>query len=120
MIRSTLSAVLASGILAGLVSPTRAVAVHDGRWSIQVLGQSDKCEQNLRLAIRVNDGAVEYAGWFDVNASGEITGAGNVNVRVAYREELVEVSGAVYGDAATGSWTSPTLGCSGTWHGERA
>ncbi|MCC6983342.1 MAG: hypothetical protein IT535_08740 [Bauldia sp.] len=120
MIRSTLCTLLATGIFAGMVSPTRAVVAYDGRWSIQVVGQSEKCEQNLRLAIRVDNGAVEYAGWFNVEASGEISPNGNVNVRVAYREDVVDVSGAVSGDAATGSWTSPTLGCSGIWRGERA
>jgi hypothetical protein len=120
MIRSALTTLLATGVLAGLVSPTRAVALHDGRWSIQVTGQSDKCDQDLRLAIRVNNGSVEYAGWFNVDAEGQISPNGRVNVRVAYREDVVDVRGAVSGDEATGSWTSPTLGCSGTWHGERA
>jgi hypothetical protein len=120
MIRSTLSAFLATGILAGLVSPSRAVQSHDGRWSIKVVGQSDKCDQDLTLSIRVDDGSVEYAGWFNVDATGEISDAGNVNVRVAYRDDVVDVSGAVRGDLATGSWTSPTLGCSATWRGERA
>ena len=39
-------------------------------------------------------------GWFDVDASGEISDSGHVNVRVAYREDVVNVSGAVSGDAA--------------------
>lgn len=121
MIRNaSLSALLATGVLAGLVSPTRAVESHDGRWSIRVTGQSDKCEQDLRLSIRVDDGEVEYAGWFNVDASGEISDAGNVNVRVAFREDVVNVRGAVAGDVARGGWVSPTLGCSGTWEGTRA
>jgi len=110
-------AVLASALL---ISPAAAQAQFDGNWSVTITTEVGTCVQSRRVVVLVSDGVVTYAGAEQVTADGRVGQNGIVNVAFAYENDRLEAGGSVSGGLGSGSWTSPSSNCSGSWIARRA
>src|SRR5262249_28215500 len=94
----------------------------DGLWSVSIVTEAGPCERGLRYPVRIVGGAIRHApeaGFTDFNLSGRVDQRGFVRVSVSRGEHNGQGSGRLSGNSGSGTWHSPTLGCSGTWSAER-
>jgi hypothetical protein len=96
------------------VAPSNAF---DGTYSVEVVTERGTCDKDYRWAIAVADGRVASAGGPD--ASGHISLDGLVTLVFQIYKDYANVSGRISGTLGQGTWSSPTLRCTGYWRAER-
>jgi hypothetical protein len=69
--------------------------------------------------ILVSGGRVSSAGDTPMEASGQINSGGGVRLRFQRFGDVADVSGRLAKGAGSGTWTSSTLQCSGSWRATR-
>ncbi|MGQ7792504.1 hypothetical protein ACUN0C_08865 [Faunimonas sp. B44] len=90
-------------------------APFDGTWSVTMSTDSGSCPVRRRAVVTVRDGKVTYAGAERVTADGSVGASGRVDVRFVYEGDRLDARGSVKGSIGSGSWTSPTENCQGSW-----
>lgn len=95
-----------------------AASPFDGRWTIVAVADEDSCDESYRLPIDVQDGAIRYAGLFAVDARGQVSAAGRLNMTLTHDGDVVRAKGSLGVQTGNGEWVSP--GCSGVWKGQRS
>jgi hypothetical protein len=120
MINSTLAALT---ILAATAVPASAPATaksnFDGHWSVLIVTQKGTCDRAYRYPVKIQNGAVGYAGSASFTVSGKVGDNGAVTVLVARGSTSAKGQGRLSGTDGSGLWTASSGECSGTWTAER-
>jgi hypothetical protein len=102
---------------AALAAPG-AVASYDGKWSVEVITDKGTCDRVYRWSIGIQSGRVIDMGEV-ARPSGGVSPSGKVTMRFVRNEDYASATGELSGGWGSGSWSSPTLACSGRWRAER-
>ena len=120
MINSTFAALT---ILAATAVPASAPATarsnFDGHWSVLIVTQKGTCDRAYRYPVKIENGAVGYAGSASFTVSGKVGDAGAVTVTVARGSQSATGTGRMSPTDGSGTWTAASGECSGTWTAER-
>ena len=111
---ATIAAFLALPVLAA----PHGGSNYDGRWSVEVITDQGTCDRVYRWTLGVEGGRVVDVGEV-ARPSGGISPNGAVSMRFVRNRDYATATGHLSGDWGSGSWTSPTLACSGRWRAER-
>jgi hypothetical protein len=110
----------AAALAAALAFGSAAQAdTFDGNWAVTVFSKSGTCDSGFLLPIKVTAGQITYAGKVKTNATGAIGKDGVVKARFMHGSDVVDANGRVSGTEGGGSWTSPTMKCSGSWQASK-
>ena len=91
---------------------------YDGKWSVEVITDKGTCDRVYRWNLGIQGGRVVDVGEI-AKPSGGVSANGGVSMRFARNNDYASATGQLSGDWGSGSWTSPTLACSGRWRAER-
>ena len=92
---------------------------YDGAWSVLIVTEKGQCDRAYRYPVKIENGAVGYAGSASFTVSGKVDPKGAVTVTVARGSQSATGTGVMSGSAGTGAWTAASGECSGTWTAER-
>jgi hypothetical protein len=122
-IRSVAPALAALAILAATAVPASAPAFaksnFDGTWSVLIVTQKGTCDRAYRYPIKIDNGAVGYAGDASFTVSGKVNPNGAVTVTVARGSQSANGQGKLSTADGAGQWVAGAGDCSGTWTAER-
>ena len=114
------AAILASSTLSAFAAPMSAPKVSfDGSWSVLIVTEKGTCDRAYRYPVKIENGAVGYAGSASFTVSGKVDPKGSVIVTVARGSQSATGTGVMSGTDGTGTWTAASGECSGTWTAER-
>lgn len=91
----------------------------DGAWSVLIVTEKGTCDRAYRYPVKIENGAVGYAGSAAFTVSGKVDPKGAVTVTVARGSQSATGTGVMSGSAGTGAWTAASGECSGIWTAER-
>lgn len=96
-------------------------ASYDGNWSVLIVTEKGDCDAAYRYEVKVNNGAISYAGGGDFTVSGRVGGNGAVTVSIRRGAQGASGSGRLGGAGGSGRWSgkSATAACSGRWQAEK-
>jgi hypothetical protein len=109
--------IVALAATAALAAPHGAGS-YDGKWSVEVITDRGTCDRVYRWNLGIQGGRVIDLGEI-AKPSGGVSANGKVNMRFARNNDYASATGELSGEWGSGSWTSPTLACSGRWRAER-
>src|SRR6478672_330558 len=121
-IRALGPALAALGILAATVpasAPASARTNYDGTWSVLIVTQKGTCDRAYRYPVKIDNGAVGYAGSASFTVSGKVGDNGAVIVTVARGSQSANGQGKLSSTDGSGQWVAGSGDCSGTWTAER-
>jgi hypothetical protein len=98
--------------------PSRAIS-HDGIYSVQIVTHRGACDRSYLWTIAVSGGRVSSSGFSALEASGQINPQGVVSLAFRGFNEVAHAVGRLNGSRGSGTWSSPTMACAGTWHALR-
>lgn len=88
----------------------------DGRWAVEVIPASGKCDGPYILPIEVAGSQITYIGRGQMQAEGGIDDTGRVRVSFLSGPDRLDAKGTMSNPRfGVGSWKSPTENCDGTW-----
>ena len=91
----------------------------DGAWSVLIVTEKGTCDRAYRYPVKIQNGAVGYAGSASFTVSGKVDPKGAVTVTVARGSQSATGTGRMSDTDAIGTWTAASGECSGTWTAER-
>jgi hypothetical protein len=112
-------AILASSIVPAAPAPIAAKPNFDGNWSVLIVTEKGTCDRAYRYPVRIQNGAVGYAGSASFTVSGKVGDKGAVTVTVARGNQSATGQGHLSSTDGSGRWTAASGECSGTWTAER-
>ncbi|MEJ0094018.1 MAG: hypothetical protein WDN46_11450 [Methylocella sp.] len=92
---------------------------HDGVYAVHVVTLQGMCDKDYHWTITVADGRVTSPADGFMQASGEISARGIVSLAFRRDNQIANVAGKLKGKTGSGSWSSPTMQCVGSWSAER-
>lgn len=98
--------------------PTRPIN-HDGIYAVQIVTERGACDKSYLWTIAVSGGRVSSTGFSPLEASGQINPKGIVSLAFRGFNEVAHVVGRLNGTRGSGTWSSPTMACAGTWYALR-
>ena len=104
------------------LTPAHAGAIRatfDGQWSVLIVTEKGRCDRAYRYPVRIENGAVGYAGSAAFNISGSVGNNGAVTVTVSRGSQSATGTGRMSATDGSGIWTAGSGECSGTWSAER-
>ena len=110
-------AILASTVPAG--SAPMAKPSFDGNWSVLIVTEKGTCDRAYRYPVKIENGAVGYAGSASFTVSGKVGDKGAVTVTVARGSQSATGQGHLSATDGSGRWTAASGECSGSWTAER-
>ena len=119
--RSLLLAAVFAGSMVLSHDGALARSTFDGNWSVLIVTDAGQCDRAYRYGLVIRDGRVLYEGDAAVNVAGNVTGNGNVTVRVSAGSQHADGTGRLSSDNGSGKWSGvgSAGSCSGTWSAER-
>ncbi|HEY4849035.1 MAG TPA: hypothetical protein VIH87_14935 [Methylocella sp.] len=114
-----------AAVLIGIASAAHAqggVATrqnHDGIYAVDIVTRQGSCDRDYHWLIAVSGGRVSSAGDTLMEASGTISRRGNVALAFERFGQIATVTGKLARGAGSGTWSSPTLLCAGSWRATR-
>ena len=113
----------ATALLAASAVPTAAPAyaksTYDGHWSVLIVTQKGTCDRAYRYPVKIDNGAVGYAGSAAFNVTGKVGTNGAVIVTVSRGDKSATGHGHMSSTDGAGTWIAASGECSGTWTAER-
>jgi len=100
-------------------APAFAKSSYDGQWSVLIVTQKGTCDRAYRYPVKIDNGAVGYAGDSSFTVSGKVGANGAVTVMVARGSQSAKGTGRLSSNDGSGMWTAGSGDCSGTWTAER-
>ena len=100
-------------------APAAAKSNFDGTWSVLIVTQKGTCDRAYRYPVKIDNGAVGYAGNASFTVSGKVGDNGAVTVRVARGNQSANGQGKLSASGGSGQWIAGSGDCSGTWTAER-
>lgn len=91
----------------------------DGAWSVLIVTEQGKCDRAYRYPVKIQNGAVGYAGSASFTVSGKVGAKGEVTVTVSKGSQSAKGTGHMSGTDGSGTWVAGSGDCSGTWTAER-
>jgi hypothetical protein len=91
----------------------------DGIYSIKVTTHRGDCTKHYKWMILVSGGRVSSVGGTPMDVSGQISSRGVVALQFERFGQVAKVTGKVAKGFGSGTWSSPTLQCSGSWRATR-
>jgi len=122
LIRPALAALAflaATAVPAGSAPMANTKAAFDGGWSVLIVTEKGTCDRAYRYPVKIQNGAVGYAGSASFTVSGQVGDNGAVTVMVARGNQSAKGTGRMSGNDGSGTWTAGSGECSGTWTAER-
>jgi hypothetical protein len=123
LISRAIPALAAAAIITASVVPASAPAYakssYDGHWSVLIVTQKGTCDRAYRYPVKIDNGAVGYAGSSSFNVTGKVGQNGAVTVTVSRGDKSATGTGRMSPTDGSGIWTAATGECSGTWTAER-
>ena len=113
-------AVALAALSTALAGDLTIAAEFDGVWSVVLTSESGPCAPRRRVVVLVSEGRVTYGGEERVTATGEVSPSGLVDVHFTYQGDRLEARGSVHRRIGSGSWSSPTVRCRGSWMARKA
>lgn len=120
------TAALAAGFLSAIPMASaenkiRSAAVenHDGVYAVEIVTEQGACDRSYHWTIAVSGGRVSSAGDAIMQASGQIDQRGVVSLAFRRDNNVAHVAGKVKGSSGSGTWSSPTMQCGGSWRAAR-
>ena len=104
--------------LAASSFPAIAADSYDGTWSVELRTEKGSCDASRSARLGVQGGRIEEAG-FVVSANGTVDARGRVSVNVSGGGDMLAAKGVLAKSAGSGTWASPSRGCSGRWSASR-
>ena len=101
----------------GTIAASRAT--FDGQWSVLIVTEKGRCDRAYRYPVKIENGAVGYAGTASFNISGSVGNNGAVTVTVSRGSQSATGTGRMSATDGGGTWTAGSGECSGTWSAER-
>jgi len=92
---------------------------HDGIYAVDITTRQGSCDRDYHWLIAVSGGRVSSAGDTLMEASGKISRRGIVALAFERFGQIATVTGKVARGAGSGTWTSPTMQCAGSWRATR-
>jgi hypothetical protein len=97
-----------------------AAAHHfDGKYVVNITTKHGSCHKHNHWMILISGGRISSVGDTPMNASGHINPHGIVHLMFKRFHHHATVTGRLIGRAGSGSWHSPSLECTGSWHAHR-
>jgi hypothetical protein len=91
----------------------------DGVYAVDVTTQKGDCDSAYHWTISVSGGHVTVAVGTPIEASGQINRRGIVDLTFRRMDKAVHATGWLADGSGSGTWSSPSLQCAGTWHAVR-
>jgi hypothetical protein len=113
---------VALALAAGLVASPALAAPRDyaGSWSVLIATKVGDCDKAYRYRVAVDpSGAISYGGQSNFTASGQVRADGSVSVRISRGNQVAQGSGRLTRSSGSGTWSSPSGGCSGDWRADK-
>ena len=98
-------------------TPSRALPIYDGLWSVSIVTEKGDCDRGYRYPIRITRGVLSNAGDTAFTIIGNVGASGLIRVTVSHGSASASGLGWLAGNIGSGSWTGGS--CSGTWTAER-
>jgi hypothetical protein len=92
---------------------------YDGVYGVNITTKHGDCDKHSHWTILVKGGSVSSVGSTPMSASGHINSEGKVHLTFRRFHHHATVTGMFTTSAGSGSWHSPSLECSGSWHAHR-
>ena len=112
-------AVLTTSVAPAIAAPIAASKSFDGGWSVLIVTEKGTCDRAYRYPVKIENGAVGYAGSAAFNVTGKVGANGAVIVTVSRGDKSATGTGHMSGKDGAGTWTAASGECSGTWTAER-
>lgn len=110
------------GVALSMLSPAGAIAEphgkFDGIYKVDVITQRGSCDR-YHWTVAVANGHVSSSDAGMIHIVGLINRSGGVSLSFRGDSELARAGGRIRGARGSGTWTSPTLACGGTWQAQR-
>jgi hypothetical protein len=91
----------------------------DGIYAVDIMTRQGDCSKAYDWKISVSGGRVNSAGATPMAASGQINGSGTVDLAFRGFGQVATVSGKFASGSGSGSWSSSTMQCAGSWQAFR-
>jgi hypothetical protein len=91
----------------------------DGIYAIDITTRQGSCDRDYHWMISISGGRVSSAGDTPMEASGHINQRGIVDLAFQRFGQVATVTGTVARGAGSGTWSSPTMQCAGSWRATR-
>jgi hypothetical protein len=92
---------------------------HDGIYAVDITTRQGTCERDYHWKIAVSGGRISSAGDTPMVASGEISRRGIVDLAFQRFGQVATVTGNLAMGSGSGTWSSPTMQCAGSWRATR-
>lgn len=94
---------------------------YNGIWRVAMVTEKGMCDPSYQYGIAIADGTIRdlASAGGSVSLSGQVDGAGKVQVVVAKGMARAGATGKLRGNRGFGTWRLPTLGCAGRWSAAR-
>jgi len=92
---------------------------HDGIYAINIVTQQGSCNRDYHWMIAVSGGRVSSAGDTPMEASGQINQRGIVDLAFQRFGQVATVTGTLAMGSGSGTWSSKTMQCAGSWRATR-
>ncbi len=112
-------AVLTTAVAPAVAAPIASAKSFDGGWSVLIVTEKGTCDRAYRYPVKIENGAVGYAGSASFNVTGKVGANGAVVVTVSRGDKSATGTGHMSGKDGAGTWTAASGECSGTWTAER-
>jgi len=88
----------------GTIAASRAT--FDGQWSVLIVTEKGRCDSAYRYPVKIENGAVGYAGSASFNISGSVGNNGAVTVTVSRGSQSATGTGRMSATDGGGTWTA--------------
>jgi hypothetical protein len=92
---------------------------HDGIYAVDITTRQGRCDRDYHWLIAVSGGRVSSAGDTLMEASGQISRRGIVALAFQRFGQVATVTGKLAMGAGSGTWSSMTMRCAGSWRATR-
>ncbi len=92
---------------------------HDGIYAVDITTRQGSCDRDYHWKISVSGGRISSAGDTPMIASGEISRRGTVDFAFQRFGQVATVIGKLAMGSGSGTWSSPSLQCAGSWRATR-
>jgi hypothetical protein len=96
-----------------------ATLATDGLYAVDITTRQGDCDKVYHWKISVSGGRVSSVGAKLMAASGQISGSGTVDLAFRGFGQAAMVTGRFASGSGSGTWSSPTLHCAGSWRAVR-
>ena len=116
----TASVVLATGPGVASAKAPRAVAGHDGAWTVMIITEAGSCDQAYSFPVQIAGNRVSSSSG-PANITGSVGRGGSVAVRVASGSSFANGTGRLGPGSGAGRWSGrgSAGACSGRWQARR-